>query len=384
VSTEAAPTWEQIVEWVTCSSNHLAVRFAASQWEEALRQSTETVQWVQELSRRNAQSWKGPGAEAFRAHLKDLIAAIDADADQQRKTITGLKRCAEALATAVRSIPVPSWQYDEVRQRQLDFVVNGVPANIQPHVFWQTLIGPNPQGWTAPALQMAEEFVRGAEAQAQQAYLRLCREYREAAQHMPDGTRVPVPGVTKKAGGGGAGTGNAGKPATAPTTPTPTLPTTQTPTPSLATPPTTELPPIDPPSITTPDLPGLEPPKPGKFDPIGGLDKDFGTGLAGAGGGGLGGGGIGTGGLGAGLGNVAALGSPGMGPAATPPAGVLAARATAATGGTGGFGVPYAPAAGGAGGMGDGKGQGATRNVDIHEDEAIFHPRQASSGVIDI
>jgi len=386
---DAMPTWEQIVDWVTISSNYLAVAFAESKWQEAVRQSEETIHWTTDLSRRNAESWRGPGAEAFRAHLKGLVDAVEADAVQQRKTARGLKRCAEALKTAVRSIPIPSWQEAEVRQRQLDFVLNGVPSNIQPHVFWQTLVGPNAESWPGPALKEAERFCREAEQRAQAAYQRLCQEYREAAAEMPEGTQVPVPGVDKGVGTGAAPAAQKSQPAPATTPPASTLPATQPQPPPTTTPPTstpwTDLPPFDPPPVTTPDLPDLDTSLPGSdFDPSGGLDdKRLGTGLAGAGSGGFGGG-LGTGGLGAGLGSVAALGTPGMGPAATPPPGVLAARLAAGAGasGTGMPFMPMTPMAGGHPGAGEGADQ--TRSGRLQEDEDIFLAPQASSGIIDI
>ncbi|BCB88305.1 hypothetical protein [Phytohabitans suffuscus] len=390
--TDAMPSWEDIVEWVTISSNHLAVTYAQSQWQEALEQSNQTVNWLEELSRKNAQSWKGPGAEAFRQHLRELVEAVKADSEQHRRTARGLKRCADALVLAVRTIPVPSWQYEQVKALQTDFVTHGVPANIQPHSFWQTLIGPDPQGWPASALMKAEEFFRSAQQRAQAAYRRLCEEYRLAAEDMPAGTVVPVPGVNKGAGTGAgrtARTTGTGQPASALSSPPSTLPTAQTPLPPATTP-ATDLPPLDTPPVTAPDLPGVDTPLPDTgFDPGGsGLDDGrLGTSLAGAGGGGGLGGGIGggAGGLGKGLGSIASLGTPGMGPAATPPPAVMAARLAAGPGGPGTAPpfLPMTPMAGG-GHPGAADATDATRAGKLQEDEDIFLAPPASSGVIDV
>ncbi|GAA3734436.1 hypothetical protein GCM10022225_16010 [Plantactinospora mayteni] len=353
-----APSWEEIVSWVTIASNYAMVAEAEQRWTAAFTQIDTLRDRLADLSAKTT-DWKGGGADAFRAHLGALIRALAVTSERHRTIVHGLNETAAYLRQAVRTIPIPSWMYETVQAERQSFDQGGVFVEVAPGSFWQGL-----ERWVSGGYPIAnelrkdvEEFIRNHEEQAQQAYRVLRQGYGSAMTHFPEsGTRAAVPGAdsaqsaARNGSGRGAGADKAtGKqPGTAQQTAQNSqaqqqAATAATTTPTTTTPTTTpETPPVATPGVTDPSTdPGYSPDPLPDIDPDSGFDPDDSKfGLAGVGsdlgsGGGIGGPGLG-GGLGGGIGGGAAglggLGGgklPPIGPAVTLPEGVMAAAAAA-------------------------------------------------------
>ncbi|MDW5327941.1 hypothetical protein [Plantactinospora sp. KLBMP9567] len=366
-----APSWEEIVSWVTVASNYAKVSEAQQRWEAAFTQVEAVRDRLKDLSGKTS-DWKGSGGDAFRAHLAEMVAALTVTSDRHRSIVHGLNESAAYLRQAVRTIPIPSWMYDTVQAERQSFDSGGVFADVAPGAFWQGLERLVSGGYPiANELRKdVEEFVRNHEEQAQQAYRVLRQGYGSAMTHFPEsGARATVPGARSAPGaapktgqdaGAARTTGDpsttgqpaaqnplAQQPAAAAAT-TPTIPTATTP----------QLPSVTTPDLELPDsgaghlpdpLPGIEPGDGFESDDPGfglaGIGVDLGSGV---GAGSLGGaGGIGGGGV-AGIGGVGGAKLPPIGPAVTLPEGVMAAAAAArdrrvAAPGAGGAGAGAVP-----------------------------------------
>ncbi len=386
----ATLSWEEIVNRVTIASNYTKVRESAQHYDVALKQASDLRDSLTDLSRRS-ESWRGGGGNAFRDHVAKLVEALNRTVDDHRRVVTGLNNCAGHLENAVRTIPIPSWKYDEVlakRQAWHDSTTADVEA-LRPNSFWTSWLGTvrdavSDTSTMERVVRSGEELFRNWEHNARQIYDELCRNYaRELTElPMPRGTRVKVPGAgTSGAGASGARPPGGPNGQTQPAKPG-TQPGTMPPGSGMPTLPTT------PPSTSIPGTPGgLGPgtttpwtPSPGtSWDPS---DLSPSTGLesgAGFGGAGIGGGGGGLAGLP--IGPAVSVPMSGMdGAAAATGAGRLAAGPAGL--GTAGMGMGMMPAGGGAGGAGAAD-RGGT-DTWLKEDENYFGPDPSSpTGIID-
>lgn len=379
---DAVPSWETIVDRVTIASNFYKVREAATAWEIAFRQAHNVRTSLQQLATRSAGSWKGGGAEEFRAHLGRVDAAIGLTVKDHESVSHALRACAGHLERAVRAIPVPTWMYDKVVSSQRDYHAAGVVAEVTPGAYWTGLLQyvhhqVGSDNLASDWLKYAEEWYRNAEAQAQKAYLELCARYGEELAGVPAGTHVPVPsvqaGVARPRGASGAGRVAATPPGGG-LGQQPAMPTAAG-TPSSA-PAMPDLGTVPAPSM---DL---------------GLDPSLGTRLAGLDPGGLGGAGLGSGGGVGGLGGAGKL--PPIGPPAIPPLDAMMAagrggaapglggRGPGAGGAKAGMGAPMGMMpVGGMGGHAPADKSGAT-NTWLHEDDDLFEADPSTpSGVVE-
>ncbi|GAA4154782.1 hypothetical protein GCM10022251_25450 [Phytohabitans flavus] len=395
-------SWEEIVNRVTIAANYREVTRSAGAWGMAFRRSIALHSSLERLKNKST-SWKGGAADAFRAHVGKLADAAEQNVLAHERVAVHIDACASHLERAIRAIPIPSWKFAEVRQKQVAFAQNGVLQEMGAGEFWNGLLdwmhrqtAGAPLG--AAALQEAEDFFRMGEQRARAAYQKLCADYALEMAGMPRGTPVAVPGV--KPGEGGRSRGNGAQPKTAAATNPATAPANP-----LTNPLANTTPPAAPPASPTlpddsvPDFPGLDDPelppieRPG-FDPLDPLDPfdPFNPGDSPGGGPKLPGGGSAL----AGVGRLGGAGSlPPIGDAFSPPESMVAALNEAGAGqqarvgGTpGGNGTPGFTGAPVAGGGGYGAGQGGEGGVDadgnlLREDSDILSPhRWAPPGVL--
>ncbi len=391
-------TWEEIVNRVTIASDYGKVSESARLWQAALRQVTEQRDVLRELSRQS-ESWRGGGGNAFRDHVAKLITALDQTVQSHERVVNGLAACAGHLERAVKSIPIPSWMYDDVVSRRAAYG-NGALEGVRPGEFWGGLVkwirDQVPDDSQAESvLRSGEEHMRLWLMDARAAYDRLCRDYAAELAGMPRGTPENVPGVNSSvAGVGSSSTHQNGQtsqqqragqqPGTQPGSTTApgqqpgSLPGTNpglTQNPGL--PGTTTLP-----GTGTPTFPGV-----GSFDPGPSSGLDGVSSLTGAGFGGVGGG---AGGLGPAVSLPPSAMSGGgamAGSVLTPPGGPVAAGGVRVSG-QGGQGRGMAGGAMGVMPMGAGQGMGATDRAGtetwLKEDEDYFGSDASTpDGVLD-
>jgi hypothetical protein len=380
VSDAALPTWDQIVYRVSIQSNYLMLLDSAQRWREALKEMETVRDKLLELAGKTSDRWEGEGSAAVRQHLADLARAMETTRVRHQAVAGVLEQLSDYVRRTVYAIPIPSWRYDEVQQKQALFARTGVPPHLEPATLYQW------QHWIAPSTDgLIEGRFHIWYSQAESAYMGLESWYHKEAAALPPATPVTPPGVGQPGAGrngavsGGRGAKTAGADAlngglgaglspgglqapastaglNSPSVPTASLPDTQPP--DLPT-----TPPPDPSGIT--DLPGASGlPNAGGLPAIADPAK---SGLAGLGK--LGGGGGG--------------GLPGLGPSAELPSAVTAGFGSPGSSGPGGLG-----AAGGAGSglkagtspmgmyppmspMGGAGQQGPGNNADssLHEDE---------------
>ncbi|BCB76251.1 hypothetical protein ACFQ1L_27050 [Phytohabitans flavus] len=210
-------SWEEIVNRVTIAANYREVTRSAGAWGMAFRRSIALHSSLERLKNKST-SWKGGAADAFRAHVGKLADAAEQNVLAHERVAVHIDACASHLERAIRAIPIPSWKFAEVRQKQVAFAQNGVLQEMGAGEFWNGLLdwmhrqtAGAPLG--AAALQEAEDFFRMGEQRARAAYQKLCADYALEMAGMPRGTPVAVPGV--KPGEGGRSRGNGAQPKTA-------------------------------------------------------------------------------------------------------------------------------------------------------------------------
>jgi uncharacterized protein YukE len=404
--------WEDNVTQVCGASRPRSVYELGTNWQRLGQALNQLARYVEDLGRRTendgtatarpatpgwqgpvlerGKSWQGPAADAFRAHVQQLVKDIAALEEPANKVGTSVMRCADALATGISATPVPVF-YDRDLPGGVDVedLIGGKALNrdtgtefakrlstdigdggeyyasgegfkkrCDESMRWTgdgVVQGGKEQGGT-PGLRWyelgkkdSERYQRerdewyttnsGASDQAASAVKKAYRdEYGTVAPGAFTGSHVsperpfggaPTGGLP---GGSAAGAGGGGVPSF--------------------------------PGGATPSLGG------GGVGPIGGTSpggvhmpdlSEPGSGLAGAGGGGLGlgGGGLGVGGIGPGGGGLG-LGS-GIGAGRLGATGIGGA-AGGLVGSAGGLGAGIAPGIGGVGGVGGlGRGAGGTR-----------------------
>jgi hypothetical protein len=180
------PSWEEIVNRVTISSNYLMLQSSAELWEISLRRMEAVADRIRELARRTRESWTGPGAEAFYAHLERLASALDQVKMHHQAVVPGLRAAAGHLETAVRTIPIPDQMVPQVRDRQAMYSRAGVIDGVEPGLFRRFYIS---IGY--------EDFFGYYSSSARAAYRTLCSEYERDVHSLPAGTPVDVPGVNR-------------------------------------------------------------------------------------------------------------------------------------------------------------------------------------------
>jgi len=372
----ASPTWDQIVDRVSVQSNYLMLVDSARRWSAAFQEMETVRRKLLSLAVESADQWRGDGGAAFQEHVRALAETMKTIHGQHKAIAAGLGRVAEHLRQAVMSIPIPSWRYAEVQNKQAAFARYGVPPHLEPSLLYQA------QHWAAPSTDgLIEGRFNLWWDEAQAAYRRLESAYQQELDTLPKGTSVTPPGV-RTPGPGQPGPGQASRPGGAaktsglnPLNSGAGLPSSGLQTPmSTAGLPTSAMPNTHLPNLSTatpPDLSGLGQTPP--LNPLTGLPDPAKSGLAGIGKlGGIGaGGGIGglpglgpaadlPGSVTAGFSSPGALGTPRLNAAGVAGAGGLA-------GGVGGGGMypPMMPM-GGQGGQG---GPGGTADSMLHEDE---------------
>ena len=374
-------SWEEIVNRVTIASNYLMVRSSADQWEAAFKRTEAVADSIRQLARRTGQTWTGPGAQAFYAHLEKLAKALDDVRTHHVGVVPGLRACATDLETAVRSIPIPTDKVPEVRDRQAMYSRAGVIDEVSPGIFRQAFY------------QVGYEDLFGMySSQARQAYQKLRDDYERDLHALPEGRQVDVPG----AGRGRQTPGARGGPGTTrppnnmmpgmmnPNMMNPNMMNPNMMNPNMMGMPTTGMPTTS--NLPAPpdtQMPSTEIPTPSLSDPSLDPTRMGGPGLAGIGK--LGGG---PGGIGGGLG-PGGIPLPDIGPSVGPPGGMTGAQTaqTLLTGaaGRGGATTPggltpgsassavgMAPMGAGLGGHGGPGGETGTQLFE--DDKQIFGP----------
>src|SRR3954471_12087293 len=111
------PSWEEIINRVTIASNYYNVDAASRQYQTAF---TGMDQLHQSLTRLvdETESWKGAAADSFRDHVTKIAEGLNELANYHRRIKDGLAGCAQYLQTAVDTIPVPGWMYDDIAEKQ--------------------------------------------------------------------------------------------------------------------------------------------------------------------------------------------------------------------------------------------------------------------------
>jgi hypothetical protein len=309
----------------------------------------------------------------------------------------------------VLKIPIPSWMYGDVQEKQAAYQqgreIIGLPPGSFASQYLETVGGIAASVPLSGSLfKKFEAWLSDGEDKAREQYRNLQSGYGGEIQHVPEGTPAqpgaagmtdfdPGAGPGGAAGGGPGGLGAGGASG------------------------------FDPGKV--PGAGGFDPkaggalgPSSGGFDPDAsgfdpsGSDK-FGSGLAGAGGGGLGGLGSGPGGLGplggsggglggpgsglgplgAGAGGLGGRGMPPIGPAVSPGAGMMGGAGGAGAGRGGGRGAGGRGAAGrgaggrgagmmGAGGGHGGPGEGDDRSTWLQEDEDVWGADSGAPGPV--
>jgi hypothetical protein len=367
------PSWEDIINRVTIPSNYYNVQAAGEQWGAVFG-------WLQQLHHgltslsQQSESWKGAGGDAFRKHIDGFAKAVQDLIDDHVKIKDGLGMLASDLQTAVDSIPVPGWMYDDVEQKQRVYHETGEVYLYDSGSFQHNYVKYYTNFVTSiplvgDAWKAVEGWINDREEQAQQAYATLVTRYGQNYSSIPDGTPVAdwrsasTQDFHPTGGGPPGGLGGV-----------PHLPGGGNP----------HLPGGSSPHLGQPG--GLHPPGPGagEFKPLphtrlegvggpGGLGTGPGVGLRGLGPGGAGGGL--AGGVGAGLSSGGGR-LPPLGPSATPGvmgmgaggmgAGTRGGGRGAGRGGRGGVGAL------GAGGHGGQRGDGDERTSWLQEDEDVW------------
>lgn len=339
------PSWEEIVDRVVIGSNYYNVFDSANQWEEVFDGIDGVVDSLQTLST-ESESWRGPAADGFREHLTRVIDDLRTLAADHRYIKDGLRTLGTALQTAVGSIEVPSWMYDDIANKQRAYHETGEAYLYSPGTFEHGYL--EHVGGVLhyiPGWDSLEGWIRGREDRAQEAYQALAGTYGAEYASIPEGNPIQMSfsGDIPDISPGGAGPGIDPRSFSSPSgVGAPDIA-------AMTSPGVGDLPEYEEPPGTS--LQGVTPGVPG-----GGL------GAGGLGGGGLGAGGLGPGGLGAG--GVGA-GPGGLSAGGVPVAGLAGGVAAGAAGRGGGMRLPpmgpmVAPPVGGPIGAGAaGRGAGA-------------------------
>ncbi|MFG1801781.1 WXG100 family type VII secretion target [Micromonospora carbonacea] len=310
-------SWEDMAREVLVDGRPADVQSAALGWKELIK----NVDQVRESLEKNVKDlgvvWKGPAYEAFKTHIEGLaknarsmVDDIDNPGRGKVSIVTTLETAASQLEDAQNKMPIPAACVGDVLAARNGEITLGVGL-------FETRVTAEVMGsWPVEQLGKVGDWVTGwfsdQEGDARKVYDEVNGNFRDRTMEAPGSvtpsslstgpTEVPDLGGGPGAGGvggvpsvggmpstGGVGGGSPGGIGT--------LPEVGDGKPDFG-------------STTHPDLtPVADLPDTGSVDP-GGLDDDYGTGLAGAGGPattGLGGGGLG-GGSGAGLSTAGAGG----------------------------------------------------------------------------
>ncbi len=204
------PSWEEIVNQVVIGSNYYHVEDASLQYMSLFDYLNDLHASLAQLQTSTRDSWKGPAADAFRQHLMGLAETVAELRDNHVRIATGFAACRDHLRTAVTSIPIPDWMYDEVDQRQRTYSQSGELWDnfFPPGTFAAKLYSelghdaygtgmdvvtglPAVGGW----MKSWEGFVTGFEDRAQTAYAELRTRYSGEYSNVPEGTPATPPGL---------------------------------------------------------------------------------------------------------------------------------------------------------------------------------------------
>ncbi|WP_165949875.1 WXG100 family type VII secretion target, partial [Micromonospora sp. KC207] len=318
-------SWEDMAREVLVEGRPADVQSAALGWRELIKNLDQVRESLETNVKDLGAVWKGPAYESFKTHIeglaknaKSIVDDIDNPGRGKVSIVTTLETAATQLEDAQNKMPIPAACVGDVLAARNGEITLGVGL-------FETRVTAELMGsWPVEQLGKVGDWVTGwfsdQEGDARKVYDEVNGNFRDRTMETP-GSVTPssfqtgppeVPNLGGGPGGGGAGgvpsagglptTGGVGGGSPAGIGKLPELGDT-TP---------------DPGPTTHPDLtPVTDLPEPGSVGP-GGLDDDYGTGLAGAGppttaGLGAGGGGLG-GGSGAGLsGGGAGGGIPGGG-----------------------------------------------------------------------
>jgi hypothetical protein len=378
-------SWEEMCQEVVIDGRPGDVASAALGWQELLKNLGSVKESLETNIKDLGTVWKGEAYKAFKTrieqHAKDAGRMIE-DAEKSDGIVLALNNAANKLTEAQREFPIPAKCVNDVLEARNGKLTLGIG-------FFEAKVAPDFLGWLDPISAVAD-WINDRSDEAAQVYTQVGNDYQNQAATMPGESR---PGrnqdpdlIKPNLDDGGGGKDTLPKPPKLPDTTQPDLRTTQ---PDLR----TTQPDL---RTTQPDLPttppdvdsGLGRDTPGNVSlpSTGGLDEQYGSGLAGAGGSGIGSGGLpSTSGLGsgAGLGGGGAGSIPGGGALGRPVAPMMPPMmGGAAAGGKGaGKGAGGRLGAGAAGGMAGGMaGPAAGRGAGAGGRGAGAGARGAASG----
>lgn len=374
-------TWEEMCQEVVIDGRPGDVASAALGWQELLKNLGSVKESLETNIKDLGTVWKGEAYEAFKTriegHAKEAGRMIE-DAEKGDGIVLSLNNAANKLTDAQREFPIPATCVNDVLEARNGKLTLGVG-------FFEAKVAPDFLGFLDP-IGAVVDWINDRSAEAAQVYAQVGNDYQNQAPNMPGETGTPdsrdtmpeTPDLDDGGGGNGrlpntADLGNTGRldPSLSKID-QPDIRTDQT-DPRISQPD---------PRTTKPDLgTGYNPdtggstPGYGSVPGTGGLDSEYGSGLAGAGNPGLGSG-LGSGGLPStsGLGSGAGLAGGGAGAGSIPGGGALgrpvvptvppmmggaAAGGKGAGGRLGGGGRLGAGAGGGMGGMAGGMAGGA-------------------------
>jgi uncharacterized protein YukE len=202
-------SWETIVNDVVIGSNFYALQDASDQYQRLMSALYQLHDSLQSLTE-NSEGWTGAAADAFRGQVKTMATNTNDLVESHNKIPQGLGACATALQTAVSSIPIPDWMYQDVSQRQAAYQNRGpLVEAYKPGSIMNTLTGIVGRvdasiPLTGEQYKEAEGWVNGNESKAQAAYQALQNAYGNEYPNIPAGSPIPGAGTNGLGAGMGA------------------------------------------------------------------------------------------------------------------------------------------------------------------------------------
>jgi len=219
------PSWEEIINRVTIASNYYNVEASGQQYQTAFSNIDQLHQSLTRLID-ESDSWKGSAADSFRAHIRKIADGVNDLANNHRRIKDGMAGCAQYLKTAVDTIPVPGWMYDDIADKQRAYHDTGEVYLYPTGDFRNTYISVVENTMShipllGDAMKWLDGWINDREGEAQRAYSALTGNLGGEYPNVPEGRRSDQftgvssgtdfnPSGTGPGGGAGGGPGSGG------------------------------------------------------------------------------------------------------------------------------------------------------------------------------
>jgi len=227
---EHDPSWEDVIAMVVIPGEPDRITAVADKWTVLFTRLRE-VKRVLDDGIADLANWKGPGGEAYRAHLEQVSKSVGDLIEDHRGLAVSLHTAAADLQTAINEIPIPDDMVHEVMAAKNGFIDTGKISNglFHPGGIYNYLLPIVGNKWFDAAREFftwdgaakkLRDWVSSEDDKARKAYQTLGNHHVNTMVHMPG----PMPqhprdpyqpwaptNATPKVGGprgpGGLGTG---------------------------------------------------------------------------------------------------------------------------------------------------------------------------------